>query len=523
MPYNSFPFYIFFALLLLVYNFCPIHRRWKLLLIFSCIFYFYAGIDKFIMVLSTSLVVFTTSCRMEHIYSKYEVEIEQKSITKKEQFVLLQSYKSRCKKVLAAALTIIVGILCCCKLSNMLFELLRAVGNERIQLKIIIPLGISYYTFSCIGYLLDIYWRKIRPEKNYFKFLLCMIYFPQIVQGPISRYNKLLPQFEKPKTLTYQRLCQGLQLMLWGYFKKMVIADRLSIFITDVFSDITKNGGLVILCAVIFSVFQLYTDFSGCMDIVTGASDILGVQLDKNFDHPFFSKSVAEFWRRWHITLGAWFKDYIYFPIATSPKTMSLTKKVKQRWGVQAGKAISTVIPLSAVWILTGIWHGTGWHYILWGCYFGTLIIFSTIFAEQYKKLSMQIMLNVNEQVLNNLRILRTFCLFMIGRLLTAPGSLENSIKAVIRICTSFNLWTLWDYSFYSHGLDRRNFIVAIISIMVLMFVERLQTKIKIREALSRKNIVFRWSIYYLGLFAVIILGIYGPGYDASSFVYANF
>ena len=350
-----------------------------------------------------------------------------------------------------------------------------------------------------------------------------MIYFPQIVQGPISRYNKLLPQFESPQKMTYERFCFGLQLMVWGYFKKMVVADRLAIFVNTVFGSLEQYQGFVILVAMFFGVFQLYADFSGCMDIVRGASSILGVELDENFDHPFFSRSVAEYWRRWHVTLGAWFKDYIYFPIAVSPRLMKLTKWCKEHFGAKAGKNISVIIPLSVVWLLTGIWHGTSWNYVLWGIYFGVIIICSNIFTEQYKKLAQYLHIRTERREWKVFQMVRTFCLFMLGRLIVLPGTLHGLKTAVSQLFSQCNLWVFFDGTFYTLGLDRPNFNLALICIVLLLIVENLQIRYSLRKRIAEFNIVLRWTIYYFAVFSIIIFGIYGPGYDAAAFVYGQF
>lgn len=525
MAFNSLTFIIYFPLLLVAYAVTPDRYKRGILLIFSLIFYAASGLEKLVFLLLTSLVIYAAARKMGNIYQEEELARANKNTPPRViegQSRVLQS-KKQCRRVLLAALFVCLGILCYCKYAKTFFSVLTRLTGLSLSIPIIVPLGISYYTFSSVGYLLDIYWRKAKPETSYWKLLLCMVYFPQIVQGPISRYQKLLPQFNTLKRPDYQRLCMGLQLMLWGYFKKMVVADRLAIFVDDVFGNIAGNEGFTFVIALFFAVFQLYADFSGCMDIVTGISDILGIQLDRNFAHPFFSRSIAEFWRRWHITLGTWFKDYVYLPLATSPRTIAISKRVKGKYGTQAGKTVTTIICLGTVWLLTGIWHGTGMNYIAWGIYYGGLISCSTIFAKQYKKLAQRFHIDTESDGWKHFQVVRTFCLFAIGRLITVPGTLRGSALALRQMFSSCNLWIFWDQSLYSHGLNRANFLVALLSILLLLYVDKRQEKGNIREAIERKNIVMRWGIYYLGIFAVLILGIYGPGYDASSFVYANF
>lgn len=459
------------------------------------------------------------------VYFSFDESLKVSPLFGKEKAKAFAEYKKKAKRVLIIALILIVSALIYCKFSSKAFDLLQHLSSGRIAFSaddIIIPLGISYYTFSSIAYLLDIYWRKIPYEKNYFKLALCMIYFPHIVQGPISRYNRLLSQFESPEPMTYKRICFGLQLMVWGYFKKMVIADRLAILVNEVFGSPELYSGGIFIFAMAFAVFQLYADFSGCMDIVSGASSILGIELDKNFDHPFFSTSIAEFWRRWHATLGSWFKDYIYLPIAVSPRFLKLTKVVKERFGLKASKNLSVIVPLSAVWILTGIWHGTGWNYVLWGIYFGIIIIFSNVFKSQYIKLSKVFRIDTNHWDIKLMQMIRTFILFMFGRFIVLSGTLEGLHKNIIRLLR-WNPWVFVDGSLYEIGLDRPNLHLALLCIVLMLVIERLQLKYPIRESISKMYLPLRWAIYYAAIFSIIIFGIYGPGYDASAFVYMQF
>lgn len=523
MTYNTFSFFVFFVMLILTYAVIPTYHRWKILLMFSCIFYLFAGLDKFLIVFLTSLVVYYSARKMGEIYEKYDGELKQGSFTPKGKMTLQLQYKEQCKKILIPTLILIVGILAVCKYAGKVFTALNPYLQGIQGLGIIVPLGISYYTFSSVSYLLDVYWKKMKAEKNYFKIFLCMIYFPQIVQGPISRYNRLLIQFENPIPMTYQRFCFGLQLMLWGYFKKMVIADRLLIIVNTVFDNLELYQGFIILVAAVFAVFQLYADFSGCMDIVSGVSEILGIELEKNFDHPFFSKSVAEFWRRWHVTLGTWFKDYIYFPLATSPRIMKLVKKTRNKWGNQAGKNLSVIIPLSAVWLLTGIWHGTGWNYLIWGIYYGVFIICSNILSGTYERLAEKCHIRTDRPEWKIFQMVRTFILFMIGRMIVLPGSLIGIILEIKQSFASFNPWVFFDGSLYKLGLDRSNFILALLCIVLLMVIENLQIRYSLREEISRMNIVIRWGMYYLAIFSIVILGMYGSGFSASAFVYGQF
>ena len=522
MSYISFSFFIFLVCLLLAYRLTPDRHKWIVLLVFSLIFYVANGQMELLFILGTSLVVYIASRQIEKLWDTCDEELGS-AVSPAEKKCIRQKYSLRSKHVLLVALAVCVGYLCWCKYGAKALKVVDRLANADWTIRVMIPLGVSYYTFSSVGYLADLHWRKIKPEHSYPKLLLGMIYFPHIVEGPIARYSKFLPQLDKLTFPDYNRLCMGLQLMLWGMFKKLVIADRLNIFVNHVFGDIDGNWGFVFVIAFILAAFQAYTDFSGCMDIVTGVSDILGIQLEQNFNHPFFSKSVAEFWRRWHITLGTWFKDYIYMPLVISPHLIRISQKVRKRCGVRAGKAVMTAVPLAAVWLLTGLWHGTGWNYIVWGVYWGGMIILSNVFAPEMKKLTTFLRINTETGSWKLFQMVRTFGLFMVSRVLTAPGELRKSGEIFRRILLEFHPEGFFDGSLYTLGLDRPNFILAVVCILVLWCVAMLQERGSVRERIAGSNIVFRWMIYYIAIFAVLIFGIYGPGYDAASFIYMNF
>lgn len=525
LAFNSLAYIVFLLLVVAVYYVYPDKFRWIILLISSIVFYIFAGVEKLPFIIFTSIVVWYASFKINRLYTQADSEAAEKQLKGKDKMLFMASYKRKCRnRYLIPTLVVVVGILCYCKFAKMLAEgIAELLGNGPISLKVIVPLGISYYTFSTVGYLLDVYWRKQKYVKNYFKFALCVFYFPQIVQGPIARYNRLMIEIEKEHPFDYKRICFGIQLMLYGYFKKMVIADRLVLFTTEVFNNIEKYEGLTILIALIFSTFQLYMDFSGCMDIVRGTSQIFGIELDKNFDHPFFSKNVAEFWRRWHITLGTWFKDYVYLPVATSPWLIKLSTKIKNRFGVKAAKNISSIVPLLIVWILTGVWHGTGWNYVAWGIYYGVIIICATIFADKYKTLAERLHIDTTSKGYSCFQMVRTFCMFTIGRLISAPGTLKASGLLIKQLFSTFNPWIFWDGTLYRMGLDYKDFCVAILGLLLVWKISVWQEQRSVREKFASYNIVLRWAIYYAAFFAIIILGMYGTGYDASAFVYAQF
>lgn len=428
--------------------------------------------------------------------------------------------KKKCKWILLGNVAVLIAMLVFCKAGKYILEALELSD----MMTVLVPLGISYYTMSLIGYMADVYWKKEKAEKNPLRLLLFAIYFPKILEGPISKHRLVATQLNEGNDFDYQTFCFGLQRMIWGYFKKLVIADRLSLFITPVLADYRHSSGAMLLLVFLFGAFQLYCDFSGCMDIALGASETLGIKLEENFKRPFFSESAAEFWRRWHITLGVWFKDYIYMPLVISPRLIRLAGKVKKKFGKRAGKAVTTVIPLAAVWILTGVWHGTGWNYVVWGLYWGTLISLSTIFEPELKKVCGWLRINTQGNYYHFFRKIRTFFLFVVSRVITMPGNLKATGEIVDRIFNVFCPWELLDGTFFKLGIDRQNFNVLILALVLLLYVSSRQEKGEhMRERIAAMPIVLRWMIYFAAIFGVMIFGTYGIGYNASSFVYMNY
>lgn len=529
MAFHSFEFLFFLGAVLIVYYILPgVCRRWVLLGA-NLLFYLYVGWEKLIFLVVTSLIVYCCSIFMGKQYEKMQEKIRTEEIKGKEKSLLQTKYKKICKKPLIASVMVILGVLIYCKYTNMLIDFINQVcdlaqGSQINSVKVIVPLGISYYTFSSVGYLLDIYWRKKKYEKNYIDFFVSMSFFPQMVQGPIARYPKVIEQVKQLKGFEYQRFCMALQLMLWGYFKKMVIADRMSVFVNQIFGHIGYYRGFVFVVALAGSAVQLYADFSGCMDIVEGVAELFGITLDKNFDLPFSSQSTAEFWRRWHITLGAWFKDYVFFPMSTSSLNIKISRFFKNKFGTRAGKTVTSIIPLIVVWLLTGIWHGTGMNYVVWGCYYGLIIILSSVFQPELKKVTSFLRIDTETIGWKYFCRFRTFIIFCGGRLLTVPGSLENTGLVIKNVFAQWNPWIFFDGTLFGFGLNAPNVWLLLLSIGVLGFVSHLHAKnIKIRETIAKQHIVVRWVIYILAIFAVLVLGMYGANYHGNEFIYAGY
>ena len=364
----------------------------------------------------------------------------------------------------------------------------------------VVPLGMSFYTFTCIGYVMDVSRGVSQPQKNPLKLILFLLYFPHIMQGPIDRYDALAPQLCEGHPFDYDRAAAGLRRALWGFFEKLVIADRLAMLVDPVFADAKSHGAAAVLLAIVAYAFQIYADFAGYMDIACGVSEVMGITVAENFDAPYLSESVPEFWRRWHMTLGSFFRDYLFYPVLRSRAFKKLKKRVKDR---KRAAKITTVLALAVVWTATGLWHGAAWHYIAWGVYYGALIILSELVTFKRK-------------LPKPVRIARTFALVLLGYVIFRADNLAQAWEVLCGL-TAFGAPA-------PLGLDVKDLVVAACAVAALI----VHDVIKVRgtrpgDLVAKLPLPLRWGLVYLCVLAVVVLGIYGPGYDAASFIYFQF
>lgn len=409
----------------------------------------------------------------------------------------------------ALCITVIInmGILTAVKYLNYSLSLFGMLLDKNApSVSLIVPIGVAFYSMQAVSYCVDVFRGKYAPERNIFKYTLYMTFFPIILQGPISRYDQLAHQLFLPHSFSYKRAKSGILLVMFGLFKKIVIADRAALLVNQVFGDYGDYQGIEIIIAALMYTVQIYTDFSGCVDISRGISEVLGITLIDNFDHPYFSVSIKDFWRRWHKSLSAWFKDYIYIPLGGSRK----------------GK-IRKYVNLTVVFFVSGLWHGVGLHYVVWGL----LQAFYQIFGELtegvrhwiYDKCSV----DRNSFSYRFGQRLITFVLVNISWVVFRADGCVAAWKMLKSAVTVYNPWVLADGSILKLGLDGKDWNVMIFSLAVLLIVSLLQGKIHIRETLEKQTFWFRYSVYLLAIIGLLVFGIYGPGFDAAQFLYMQF
>ncbi len=527
MSLTSLTFLFFTFLLLVVYFLVPRKAQWIVLLAFSLVFYASFGIKYVAFILFSAVTIFGAGQWMTRLRDKQKQQVKAlEAPTREEKKQLKAACNRKRKAVFVATLLVNLGILIFFKYAAFLWEQVGAVASlfhAEVPgfVGLAAPIGISFYTFQSLGYLIDIYWENYPPEKNVFRFLLFVSFFPQTIQGPIQRYDALSKELFAPHTFIYKNFSYGCQRMLWGFFKKMVIADSLALNVQDVFANYSGyTGWNVMFGALLYSV-QIYADFSGYMDIVCGFGEILGIRMAENFERPYFSKSVAEYWRRWHITLGAWFKDYIYYPIACSKRVRKFGKKTGKVFSKHVSGSIPAVVALIGVWLVTGLWHGASWNYVIWGGLNGFFIILSVLLEPTYKKMKTRLKVNENSRLWAAFQTLRTFALVTLIKVFPEVGTASSGVGFIRQMFTHLSLpHGVWDILLPQQVGNQYLFLFPAI---LLLFVSSLiQRKQPIRDFLQRCPRFIRWGIF-LGLALTILL--FGVNIDATGggFMYAQF
>ena len=502
MDITSFIFLAFVGISLFIYWLVPKKVQWLILLADSLIFYFVTVKPyTFIYVLISVLTVWGAA-----LYFK--------------------KADSQKKKRLVLALTIVlnVSILVALKYTNMFIGTFNYwTGKSTATVNWISPLAISYYTLSLISYLVDCYGEALEPEKNPFKLLLFTTYFPQMVSGPICRYSQTGTQLFEEHRFDYDRVLSGMRRTLWGLLKKVVVADHVAMIANVMFDDPDLFSGPWVLVAACVFMVQLFFDFSGCMDIVTGVSKCFGIILPENFNVPFLSKSVQEFWgSRWHITLGAWLKDYVMYPISRTKLFKKTSKSLKNRWG-KSGQKIPYYAAMFVVWTLMGIWHGSSWKYMIGeGWFFWIVIVAGQVFEPISKKVKGVLRIKDENFFWNAFQVARTFILVSIGNIAFRADSLTQTFymykRAFVWNGITEQLHGIRD-GMSGFGGEDALIIVCILGILQIICDFRQYTGKNNQELVTKRPIVIRWIVYYASVFILFWFALD----TASEFVYFQF
>ena len=538
MTFTSLLFALFVGITIIIYYLPPLkHHQWIVLLIASYYFYAYNSYKYMVFILFTTVTIYLAGRALDKTARDASVKVkEMKGVwDKDEKKAFKRKTEGKKKMLLAAALLLNFGILFALKYLNFLaggiMHLISGTSSDVQIISLLLPLGISFYTFQATGYLIDVYRGTISAEKNLFKFALFVSFFPQIIQGPISSFDQIGNQLYEQHRPEWVRFKEGGELILWGLFKKLVIADRMFAAINTVTTDYTSYAGQIILLSALMYALQLYADFSGGIDIARGVAQIFGIDLALNFRQPYFSKSINEYWRRWHITLGAWMKKYVFYSLAVSDLFLNVSKGIgKTRFGrTSAGKHIARTLPTAMasliVFMLIGIWHGANSRYIGFGLWNGLVIMFSTLMMPVYAWTLSKLRINAKSWAWQLFQMLRTFVIILVGYYFDiAPdmkGALDMMRRSIIDCHLHIKLSQL-----EAIGLGKSDCGVILCGMLIILYFSIRLEKTGLTapgELLSRRPAWLQWIVIFAGVLAVIIFGMYGSGAEGTDFVYMGF
>lgn len=530
MSFTCASFLLFFALLLCAYYLVPRSFQWKLLLAASYLFYAFAGWKAVCYLLFTTFTTWFSAGKIGGAYDAQAAWLaENKAVADRESRKAHKAAaKALARRWMLLGILLNFGALGVVKYTDFILGNVNAVlslfSEARLPLPgFLLPMGISFYIFQSMGYLLDVYRAKYPPERSLGKTALFVSFFPQLIQGPISRFDALAPTLLGEHPWNGGQVAFGLQRMLWGYFKKLVVADRLMPVVNTLSGSPEEYQGLYVLVLMVVYAATLYADFTGGIDITIGAAQALGVEVAENFQRPFFSKNTAEYWRRWHITMGSWFRDYIFYPASVTKPMMRLTQWCRAKFGLGVAKRASVYLVTMLTWFVTGIWHGASWNFIVWGLLNGAVILISQELNPLYAKFHERFPGLQDNFGYRLFQVGRTFLLMSAIRVLDCYRNVPVTFAAVGTIFTRCRPSVLWDGSLLALGATGADWLAAGCGVVLMAAVSLLSRDKPLREKLARRSLVLRWFLFGLLFLSVAVFGAYGVGYDANQFIYNQF
>ncbi len=524
ITYTSFVFFIlYFGITCIFYTLFPPKAKWAVLLVGSYAFYFISAKGNVVPLIASTVVVWGAGMLLQRLENSFKEK--KKGASRDERKALKKKYGSYKSAVLAVGIIVSAGILLVCKYSNFFIDTVNGIFGASInEVKILQPLGISFYTLQAISYLVDIYRGKFEAEKNVLRVSLYLSFMLTIVEGPIARYDDLGVQLQKGKSFDAHSFELGTQRIIWGLFKKIVVADRAAEFVNAVFDHDSRYSGVAVVAAILFYTLQLYFEFSGVMDVVCGFGNMMGLKLPENFERPFFSKSINEFWQRWHITLGAFLRDYIFYSISFSKPFMNAAKSARKKFSPYYANLIPTSVALFFVWFTNGFWHGSGWKYITYGLYYYVLMMLGSFCEPMFEKLCKKLKLDRSSKGYGVFKMLRTFVIVNFGMLIFRADSLAQAGRMFVSIFSNPNFTVLIPGHGGKFGLDLFDYAIIIIGAAVVFAVSLKREKgTDVAERISGLPLWARYIGYLVAILIVVIAGAYGEGYGVVDLIYANF
>lgn len=530
MLFTSYEFILFIAIVFIVYYVIPKKWQWPLLLIASYVFYFMADPWYVPYILATTVTTFLTGMALQHKKAAFKQNFDKikKELDKQQRKEQKEQEKKREFHLLLLCLLFNIGILAVVKYTNFAIHNINtfmSVCGSAKQLRsidLLVPMGISFYTFQSMGYLIDVYREKYQAERNPFRFALFVSFFPQLVQGPISRFDDLAESLFQQHKAEWKTIAFGLERILWGFFKKLVIADRMLVAVNAIIHDPVNYQGGFVFAGMLFYALELYADFTGGIDITIGVAQVLGITVTENFRRPYFSKNIKEYWKRWHITMGTWFTDYIFYPISVCGPMLKISKFSRKHFGDAIGKRIPVYLSSFAVWFTTGIWHGANWNFIVWGIGNFVVIMISQELEPLYARFHAKFDVK-GKTYWKVFQIIRTVLLMSSLRMFDCYRDVPLTFKMFGTMFTGFHISELTPHAFLNLGLSGADYLILFLGLILLTAVSMVQRKGSVRERIATLAVPVRLLIWY-GLFlSVLIFGAYGIGYSASQFIYNQF
>ncbi|MDO4614493.1 MAG: MBOAT family O-acyltransferase [Lachnospiraceae bacterium] len=534
MSYTSLIFWAFVCACILLYFLFPKAHRWWVLLAASWFFYGYSSLKYCYYILFTTVTTWGFALLLDRMAEQTKSEVKSHSEWGRPE---KKAYKEKRKKLSGRMLLLYVilniGILVFLKYYTAAMGGINSLLGEAHALpvmKLILPLGISFYTFQSVGYVIDVRNGLVRAEKNFAKVSLFVSFFPQIIQGPISFYDQLAGQLYEGHDFDWNRFVSGAELILWGLFKKMLIADRAVNAVHSISDRYSEFNGTSLTFALLMYALQLYVDFSAGIDISRGIAEIIGINMTENFHQPYFSTSINDYWRRWHISLGGWMKKYIFYPVAVLPVLTRASKSIgksgfgKTRYGSNIAKTLAAAVGSLIVFIVVGIWHGSEARYFFFGLYNGLIIMISVLFKPFFEDINRWLHIPSESKGMYLFRMIRTFILVLIGYVFDIAPNMAGVRAFFVRMLTDQNVHIFMQQKRASVNLSMLDLQVILFGTLVVLVSSVIQEtrKVTIREMLKTRPVI-RWIILTSAIALIVIFGVYGPNFDSVQFVYAQY
>jgi D-alanyl-lipoteichoic acid acyltransferase DltB (MBOAT superfamily) len=529
MLFTSSAFLLFLVLLLAAYSLIPQRYRFIVLLVGSMTFYGFAGLNFLFYICATIIITYLCSYSVRKLRIVRDAQLAE-TADKEARRLIRDKAKSASKAWTTVNLVLILGILAMVKYTDFAISNVNSamslIGLSRQfgLMGFVLPMGISFYTFQTVGYVLDVYREKAEIEKNPLRLALFVSFFPQVVQGPISRFGELSKTLYSGNSVNRQNLARGAQRILWGFFKKLVIADRLWPALAFLATNPDEYQGMYYLFGIGLYAVVLFCDFTGGIDIAIGAAELFSVRLPENFNRPFYSRSIQEYWQRWHMTMYSWFRDYVFYPMAASKRMLRFSKASRRIVGNGVAKRLPVHITLICVWFLTGLWHGATWNFIAWGLANGVVLMVSLELAPLYQRFNARLPGVAANRFYKCFQIFRTFWLMNFIRSFDIYDGVFNTFRMMGSVFTNFSLSGFLTNGINGLTLPVADYFSAGAGLLVVFWVSWLgRGEVDYRERLGG----FKWPLRYaatgLILFMTLMLGAYGHGFDARQFIYNLF